>query len=429
MNKKLRELMARRAAAAASARVITDAAAAANRDLTDEEVTAFDGFSASIQSIGAAIEREQLLATAEASAGIVIPDDAVLTVTDNRAADPNRGFKSFGEYAQAVRFAGIQGNRPDERLMIGAVAPTSFGGEGSGQDGGFAVPPGFSTQIWTQSIAEDSLLPLTDNTEVTGNSMAFPKDETTPWGTDGVRAYWQAEAAAANATKPKLGITTMRLHKLMALVPLTDELLADSNALQTYLPGKVADSIRWKTNEAIMFGTGAGQPLGALNSGALIVVAKETGQATLTLDPKNIAKMVSRLPPGSFGRARWTMNNDVLPALDTLTLGNYPIYIPISQGAQASPYGALKGRPVDVSQHANTFSAQGDLILMDLSFYRTITKAGGIETATSMHLYFDADATAFRATFRVDGQPKISAPIQPAKGTNTMSPFIVLGAR
>jgi hypothetical protein len=46
-----------------------------------------------------------------------------------------------------------------------------------------------------------------------------------------------------------------------------------------------------------------------------------------------------------------------------------------------------------------------------------------------MHLYFDADATAFRALFRIDGQPKIVAPIAQAKGSKTLSPFIQLAAR
>ena len=57
------------------------------------------------------------------------------------------------------------------------------------------------------------------------------------------------------------------------------------------------------------------------------------------------------------------------------------------------------------------------------------TKAGGIETATSMHLFFDAGATAFRVTFRMDGAPKLKAAISQAKGSNTLSPFVRLGAR
>ena len=82
-----------------------------------------------------------------------------------------------------------------------------------------------------------------------------------------------------------------------------------------------------------------------------------------------------------------------------------------------------------VSQHAASFSGQGDVQLHDLSYYRSITKAAGVETASSMHLYFDADATAFRTTFRVDGMPTIVNPIAPAKGSNNLSPFVQLGIR
>ena len=438
MSKQLREMQARKAGLIKEARALTDRAAAESRDMNDEETSAFDALKTRIESASAAIDREAALIAEEAQMAMTVDASAgnFITVTDNREADPKHGFKTVGEFMQAVFQAEKPGKSVDERLLIGggrgAAAPSTYGNEGSGQDGGFLVPPEFSQQIFRLSLGEDSLLPLTDNVEISGNSMAFPKDETTPWGTNGIRAYWQGEAASAVATKPVLGLSTLRLKKLMALVPTTDELLDDANALTSYLPEKVADSIRWKTNESILFGAGNGVPIGALTAGATVTVAKESGQATQTLLPQNLAKMISRLPTGSFARSVWIINNDVLPALFTLTLGNYPIYLPNGLsvgGIQVSPYGSLLGRPVFVSQHANSFSGQGDVLLVDLSYYQTITKAGGLQTATSMHLYFDADLTAFRTTFRMDGQSKVSAPIAPAKGSATMSPFIQLGAR
>jgi HK97 family phage major capsid protein len=66
--------------------------------------------------------------------------------------------------------------------------------------------------------------------------------------------------ATAIPTKPVLGLATLRLKKLMALVPTTDELLDDANALTSCLPQKVALSIRWKANESILFGAGNGIP-------------------------------------------------------------------------------------------------------------------------------------------------------------------------
>jgi HK97 family phage major capsid protein len=433
MSKQLRELQARKAKHVAAMRAITDKANAENRDLTDEEGAAFDAERQAVERVNASISREEALIEQERSAGVLLNAEPLRIEggAPRSEQDPRRGFANFGEFAQAVRGSSVRNGAVDERLAIGAVAPGAgtYANEASGADGGFLIPPEFSTEIFTLSLEDDAFLPMTDNTEVNGNGMVFPKDETTPWGTDGVRAYWQAEASQATATKPKLGTSAMRLHKLMALTPVTDELLEDARALESYLPGLVARSVRWKTNEAILFGDGAGKPLGAFSGNAAVVQAKESGQATKTVDLANVLNMIARLPAGSFPKAVWLVTPDALPALFGMTLGNYPIYLPANAGAQNSPYGTLLGRPIIVTQHAAAFSSQGDISLVDLSWYRSITKAGGIKTATSMHLYFDADATAFRATFRVDGQPKITSAISQAKGSNTLSPFIQLAAR
>jgi HK97 family phage major capsid protein len=452
----LRALQERKGAEITAMRALQDKATGENRVLTDEEQKTFDGHAAKAKDLNAAIEREQLLmaeeagmkpvAGAAAAAGgsvVNLPATARIIGTDHNAdKDPKRGFSHLGEYARSVRHAalvGRTGGAIDERLNalggMQAAAPTTFGSEASGSDGGFLIPTGFSNNIWTLSLEEDALLARTDRLPVEGNSMSLPKDETTPWGSNGIRAYWQGEAQAATPTKPVIGRAEMKLKKLMALVPMSDELMADAVALGAYLQPNMARSIRWKSDEAILFGGGNGQPLGMFHaqSPSFVMVSKEAGQATMTLDPKNLAKMIARLMPGSYGRAIWLINNDVLPALFTMTLGNYPIYLPAGApvgGIQGSPYGSLLGRPIVVTQHAKSFSSQGDVMLVDFSWYQTIEKAGGgIETATSMHLYFDADSVAFRATFRVDGQPKLAAPITPANGSNTLSPAIVLEAR
>lgn len=426
----VRTLKAKKAEHLQAAQAINDIA---DRDLTAEEQTKLAGHMASIKSINAQIETAELLAAEQAgmgAGGIKVREGAVIESSDNRAADPQRGFKSFGEYLVAVKAGSVRNGSMDQRLTIGAAAPGTYGGEAVGADGGFLVPPAFSSQIFTLALTDDALLPLTDQTPVEGNGMVFPKDETTPWGTNGVRAYWQAEATAANATKPVLGTQAMRLHKLMALVPLTNELMSDSVAGGAFVMPLMARSIRWKTNEAIMFGNGDGQPQGMFNSGAVVVQPKEAGQATGTLNINNIANMIARLPPGAYGEAQWYITPDALPSLFTMTLGNYPIYLPSSAGATGSPYGSLMGRPVNVSQHNPAFSAQGDVSLIVPNWYRTITKSGaGVQTDQSMHLYFDADVTAFRCTFRMDGGSKIAAPISQAKGSKTLSPFIQLQAR
>lgn len=433
------------------------AAVLADRDLSAEEQTQYEAHKAKAASLKAkinmAMEAEAASAglttvdpTAGASAGrtdnaVTIAAGATLRVEQNSDADPNRGFSSLGEYLLSLRGATIaarQGRQADQRLAslaggaLRAGAPTTYGNESAGEDGGYLVPPGFSTNVFRMSLEEDAVLPMTDSMPISGNTMTVPKDETTPWGSDGVRAYWEGEAEAATATKPKTGISNYRLKKLFALVPMTEELLADGVGLQAYFEPACARSIRWKTDEALIWGASGLGPLGAFASGAVVSVAKESGQAADTIVADNVVKMVARLPAGSYRNAVWMVNNDALPQLFVMKIGDTPIWLPLAtpNGAIAgSPYGSLLGRPVMVTQHAKTLGDAGDILLSDWTQYRSITKAGGIQTATSMHLYFDADAVAFRATFRIDGAPKMAAPINPQNGSATLSPFVTLAER
>lgn len=429
----------RKADAIAAMRAITDKAASEKRDPTDEELAQFEAKKAEAGKVDKLIQAQRDLEAAEASmpaargqGSIDIPDNAHVTSEERLAADPKRGFKAVGEFYKAVAKAGM-GQGLDKRLVIGAAAPSTFSNESAGADGGFGIPPQFSQDLWRLSLGEDSLLPKTQNTEITANSMIFPKDESTPWGGAGAQVYWQAEASQAQQSKVNMGTQAMVLHKLMGLVPVTNELVEDGFAIGTYLTPLLSDRITWKVNESILFGTGVGQPLGALtnagNSGSpAIVQTKESGQATATLDPKNITKMVQRLLVGELKNAFWLGTPDILSPLEALTVGQFPIYLPNTNLAE-SPFGMLKGRPLMLSEHAAAFSSQSDLSLLSLRGYRTITKAGGIQTDTSMHLFFDADATAMRIRFRMNGVPILSAPVTPPKSAQTRSHFVTLQAR
>ena len=421
------------------------------RDLTVDELAKYDSAKANASKLQAKItmaqEAEHAAAGVQRSepagvrgqGAIEIPAASTLRVSENVDSDENRGFRSMGDFLGSVRGATVaarQGGRAfDPRLAtvmgggFSAAAPTTWGGESTGEDGGYLVPPGFSADIFRISLEEEALLPLTDGMAIDGNSMTLPKDETTPWGADGVRAYWAGEALVGTQTKPKVGRSNYRLKKLIALVPMTEELLADGAGMGAYFGPACARSIRWKTDEAVMFGAGGEEPLGAYTDSALAIsVAKETSQAGATINAQNVTKMLARLMPGCYGNAVWMVNNDALPQLFTMTLGDKPIWMG-PNGVTSSPYGTLLGRPLMVTQHAKSIGTVGDIMLADFRQYRSITKAGGIQTATSMHLFFDADAVAFRATFRVDGAPKMSAAITPANGSNTLSPFVQLATR
>ena len=427
--KQLNELRDRRAKVQTEAKaILAKAADEGHDDLGDEEELEVSRLETELDDLEAQIADLEKRADRERKFTLVDDYPAATGGVPRLEDDPFWGWgeQGLGAYCQAVRTANPHGGQMviDERLRLGA-APSSPANEGSGQDGGYLIPPGFSMRVYQHSLEEDAFLPLTDNTDITGNTMSFPKDETTPWGSNGVRAYWEAEGAQATQSAPVLGRFNLRLNKLFALVPMTDELLDDAGALGAYVERKAGESIRWKTNDALMNGDGAGTPEGIANAGALIAQAKESTQAADTLKVENIVKMFARsLSPG---RSVWLINPDAWSQLPLMTIGDMPVFVP--PGIQGTPGGSLLGRPVIMTDTCKTLGDKGDLYFVDWMAYNSITKAGGIQTATSMHLWFDYDVSAFRATFRVDGQPWLAEPITPPNSTVKRSSFVTLAAR
>ena len=71
----------------------------------------------------------------------------------------------------------------------------------------------------------------------------------------------------------------------------------------------------------------------------------------------------------------------------------------------------------------------GDVGFVNWQYQRAITKAGGIETAQSMHIFFDQNMNAWRFTFRVDAKPVLTAAVTPPNSSATRSPFVFLADR
>ena len=123
------------------------------------------------------------------------------------------------------------------------------------------------------------------------------------------------------------------------------------------------------------------------------------------------------------------MNQDVYQQLLQLTIGSsqWPVFIPPG-GINSAPYGTLYGRPIVPLEYMQTLGTVGDIVLGDLSQYVVIEK-GGPQLAQSMHVRFVNDETAFRVTYRLDGQPIWNVALTPKNGSNTVSPYIALQAR
>jgi HK97 family phage major capsid protein len=119
-------------------------------------------------------------------------------------------------------------------------------------------------------------------------------------------------------------------------------------------------------------------------------------------------------------RAEWYMSGDQYANIIQLaTTGTYPLYQP---NYAIAPLGTLFGRPINVIEQAGTATDESSLMFLDLSDYLVIGK-GGVQEATSIHLKFLEDETAFRWTMRWGGSPLMASKITLPDGL-TYSSFV-----
>jgi HK97 family phage major capsid protein len=345
--------------------------------------------------------------------------------------DAVRGVKSGG-YSEELRNHQARADREDAEFRA-----ISGLGEKVPSDGGFLLTTDYSTDLIANSYATGQLVSKCRKLPISTQSGAIEIpgiDETSRadgYRQGGVQMYWTDEADEKTGSKPKFRKIRLEPKKITGLVWLTDELLGDVAALQSYVTGLYQEELGFKLDDAILNGTGVGQPLGIAHSGALISIAAEGAQAADTVISQNIENMYMRMMSKSKSNAGWYINNDVWPQIYRLshavgTGGTSMFMLPGS--FPDAPRGALLGRPVMDIEQCETLGDAGDIYFLDLSHY-ILTDKGAMQSAISMHVRFIYDETVLRFVYRVDGQPDVNSTLTPFKGTNTVSPFVRIAAR
>ncbi|MFH1738948.1 MAG: phage major capsid protein [bacterium] len=416
-----------------AAKIAALEARGSNDVLIDEKLKRISDDLANMSKIGAQMEAiEKTVAKMEAQGHL----------GGGGGQDPNRVYQSLGQQLIDVYNAAnpdVASNlRAESIARLKKVRAAATGaGEGVPSDGGFLVQQDFASML-DQGVMATGLLPSRCfQIPISGNANGIKAnllDETSRANGSrfgGIQTYWAAEAATVTATKPKFRQATWDLHKLFALFYATEELLQDAAAMAAMVNHWFPMEFGFKMDDAIINGVGAGIPLGILNSGCLVAVAKETNQAADTIVVQNVLKMYSRILDSARPNAVWMINADCFPQLYTMSLsvgtGGAPVMLPPG-GASTEPYMTLLGRPIIPIEQCATIGDQGDIIFADFREYALADK-GGIQSAVSMHVMFIYDEMTFRWTYRADGQPFRNSAITPYKGSATRSPFITLAAR
>ena len=380
-------------------------------------------------------------------------------VRDNASAVKQAAsrFHSAGDFLSCVARASDRVNpQVDPRLADYMTVRSAANGQNltTDSEGGYLVPPDYSDELLNVASTQSVLFGEVTRIPVSGNRLIVNildqesrKDtaNNVKGRNGGLLAYWKGEADELTASRMKFKQDTTEMHKLTGLAYATDEMLEDLPAMSAYIAQGFADEFSFKLDDAILNGTGSGQPLGVLKTGeggngALVTIAKESGQAAGSLVLNNLLKMWNAMPAANRARAKWYINQDLEIVLYQLLMNTgslavegatanfgMPLFVPAG-GLTASPNGLLLGRPIVPIEQAATVGSLGDISLLDLSQYRWIDKSA-VNAQTSIHVRFLNDETAFRFTYRAGGKPIWPNAIEAYKGTTQRSPYVTLAAR
>lgn len=425
-------------------KAIRDLITKESRVMTADERTKVKGFEQQLDDIAEETilekksqDRERAMRTA---------DDAAVSATrtaegnariemgrNNHLDDPKKGFKSNAEFMQKVMESGL-GKRTDARLeplRVQAAVGSDEASGNEGQFGAFLVPMGFSPTLLQLTPEDDPTASLVTPLPMSLPTVSIPartdKDHTTSV-TGGLVVTRKRETIAGTSARMQLEQVALHANTVFGLSYSTEEILVDSPiSFVAILSAGFRDQFASHLFNERINGLGGGEPLGVLNSGCLVSVAKETGQPTKTILTENIDKMVAS--SWRYGRAIWLGNHDTFPALQGLTrsvgvggsLVNYLTYDPNGQAM-------LLGRPIYFSEYPATLGTVGDLILGVWSEVLHGTYQP-LESAESIHVRFETHERTFKFWLRDDSQPWWKVPLTPKRGANKLSPFVALATR
>jgi len=267
------------------------------------------------------------------------------------------------------------------------------------------------------------------------NNLNIPMLDTSDRRTSiaGIAAQWVSEASQGTAQKLRFKLTAAKLKKIMILAEASSELLEDGIGYEAQLMTAFNGAVGYTMDDAIVDGTGVGEPLGVLRSSSAIEAEPESGQIADTIVYDNLVNMYSRLHPASIPNAVWLYTQAAVPLLLRMVIpGSDGQPVLLSGGpndaAAGAPAQTIFGLPAFSIESMPQLGDRGDIILVDLTQYALMMK-NAARIAYDGSPGFDRDVATWRLVVRADGLPIWQSAITPRNNGPTLSWCVVLGAR
>jgi HK97 family phage major capsid protein len=345
--------------------------------------------------------KNKLFDTKNGMGGIEYPDDSQLhnmVKTYKTSSDPHAK-KEAGDNIIVSFFKAWVGykDNPEAYRVFKAL------NEGTAAEGGHLVPAPLADAVWR-------ILP--DQTVMRRIARTLPMSSLTldlNSLTQNPQAYWVSEYAKKTTTSAEFSEAVLTAYKLVCLLPITHELLADANIdLANFIVELFVERIAREEDKAFFTGTGTGQPRG-IDTETLSTV---TAGAILNFD--DVITLINRIPqrPRTSPRAAFVGNNYSIQNLRKVkdSNGNYiwrdPMFVGEVNGI-AQPVQTLYGYPF----YEQNDIAQKKIFFGDWSYYiigdrQQITVNKTDEGGDAWR----RDATEFKAVERVGGRAVMTTP-------------------
>ena len=329
-------------------------------ELTDleTEVAALQEERSQLQAAaGTQEQRNRILAAVAAGQAITGQGAPTVLRSFPAAGDQETGDDKYAtmQYRKAFMDYVVRGTKIPTEYRADAVTKTT--------DVGAVIPTTVLNQIVEKLESTGMILALVTRTAYKGG-VGIPVSSVKPVAT------WVAEGAGSDKQKKtaaKDGMVTFAYHKLRCAVAVSLEVenMAMS-AFETMLINNIVEAMTKALEQAIISGTGTGQPKG------IIKETPATGQAieTAKLAYADIVKVESALPQAYEAGAVWCRSKATFMGFIGMTDQQGQPIARVNYGIAGKPERVLLGRPVVCCDYLNGFDAAstGDVVAFVFNF-------------------------------------------------------------
>lgn len=330
-------------------------------------------------------------------------------------------FRSLGEFLSRTRYVLVNGGEDTRIDLLRGKAMAS----GTDSSGGVLVPPKWASEVFLATL-EDSIvwkraiiMPL--STDKVSIARLVDSDRSSDiFGGVAFTFLEEGGNKSTDVSDPAVGAVELSAKEGVASCWVSNRLMDDAENFAGFIKFAFGKAIAFYADYYFINGVGSNEPLGVLGSGALIEASRT---AASKVDMPDIRAIATRLLPGSWQKAVWLINQEVLDYWLELTSGAANS-IAVVNLAQMK----MLGCDIIVTEKCPALNSVGDILLADFSHYVIANRELIIDASAHVPDYWQKNTTFWKAQIRVDGQPTLASAITPKSGSSTVSPFVALEA-